>query len=50
MSTVAGVVRETGGGRMGWGWAMFQMAYMFALAYGAAFLVYRGGLALGWGT
>jgi ferrous iron transport protein B len=50
MSTVAVVVRETGGGRTGWGWATFQVAYMFALAYGAAFLVYRGGLALGWGT
>lgn len=49
MSTVAVVVRETGGGRTGLKWASFQFAYMLALAYGAAFLVYRGGLALGFG-
>jgi len=47
MSTLAVVVRETGGGRKGLAWAGFQFAYMLALAYGAAFLVYRGGLALG---
>lgn len=47
MSTVAVVVRETGGGRTGVKWAAFQFAYMLALAYGAAFLVYRGGLLLG---
>ncbi|MFL5381994.1 MAG: ferrous iron transport protein B [Longimicrobiaceae bacterium] len=47
MSTLAVVVRETGGGRKGMAWAGFQFAYMLALAYGAAFLVYRGGLALG---
>jgi ferrous iron transport protein B len=47
MSTIAVVVRETGGGRKGLAWAGFQFAYMLALAYGAAFLVYRGGLALG---
>ncbi len=49
MSTVAVVVRETGGGRTGVKWAAFQFAYMLALAYGAAFLVYRGGLLLGFG-
>jgi ferrous iron transport protein B len=47
MSTVAVVVRETGGGRTGMKWAAFQFAYMLALAYGAAFVVYRGGLLLG---
>ncbi|HYH79960.1 MAG TPA: ferrous iron transport protein B [Longimicrobium sp.] len=49
MSTVAVVVRETGGGRTGVKWAAFQFAYMLALAYGAAFVVYRGGLLLGFG-
>ncbi|MBV9110856.1 MAG: ferrous iron transporter B, partial [Gemmatimonadetes bacterium] len=49
MSTVAVVVRETGGGRTGMKWAAFQFAYMLALAYTAAFLVYRGGLLLGLG-
>ncbi|HET7461196.1 MAG TPA: ferrous iron transport protein B [Longimicrobium sp.] len=47
MSTVAVVVRETGGGRTGAKWAAFQFAYMLALAYGAAFLVYHGGKLLG---
>jgi ferrous iron transport protein B len=47
MSTVAVVVRETGGGRTGLKWAAFQFAYMLALAYGAAFLVYHGGRLLG---
>jgi ferrous iron transport protein B len=47
MSTIAVVVRETGGGWRGAKWAAFQFAYMLALAYGAAFLVYRGGLLLG---
>ncbi len=49
MSTIAVTVREAGGGRIGWQWAGLQFAYMLALAYGAAFLVYRGGLALGLG-
>ncbi len=49
-STVAVVHRETGGGRVGLQWAAFQFGYMLALAYGAAFLVYRVGLALGWGV
>ncbi|MDP9349015.1 MAG: ferrous iron transport protein B, partial [Gemmatimonadota bacterium] len=48
-STVAVVQRETGGGREGLKWAAFQFGYMLALAYGAAFLVYRVGLALGFG-
>ena len=49
-STVAVVHRETGGGRTGLKWAAFQFGYMLALAYGAAFLVYRVGLAFGWGV
>ncbi|HEX2188848.1 MAG TPA: ferrous iron transport protein B [Longimicrobiaceae bacterium] len=49
-STVAVVHRETGGGREGLKWAAFQFGYMLALAYGAAFLVYRVGLALGLGA
>ncbi|HEX8904897.1 MAG TPA: ferrous iron transporter B, partial [Longimicrobiaceae bacterium] len=47
MSTIAVVVRETGGGKTGMKWAAFQFAYMLALAYTAALLVYRGGLLLG---
>jgi ferrous iron transport protein B len=50
MSTVAVVVRETGGGRVGLGWAAFQTVYMLLLAYTAAFLVYQGGRALGFGA
>ena len=50
MSTNAVVVRETGGGLQGLKWASFQFAWMLALAYVAAFLVYRGGLALGLGA
>jgi ferrous iron transport protein B len=49
MSTVAVTVRETGGGRVGWQWAGLQFAYMLVLAYGAAWAVYQGGRALGWG-
>lgn len=49
MSTNAIVVRETGGGWKGIGWASFQFIYMLALAYGAALLIYQGGLALGFG-
>jgi ferrous iron transport protein B len=48
-STVAVVQRETGGGRAGVKWAAFQFGYMLALAYGAAFLVYRVGMVLGFG-
>jgi ferrous iron transport protein B len=50
MSTNAVVVRETGGGWKGVKWASFQFAWMLALAYAAAFLVYRGGLLLGLGA
>jgi ferrous iron transport protein B len=49
MSTSTITARETGGGRLGWSWAGFQFAYMLALAYGAAWLVYHGGRALGFG-
>jgi ferrous iron transport protein B len=49
MSTNAVVVRETGGGWTGLKWAGFQFLWMLALAYGAAFIVYRAGLALGIG-
>ncbi len=49
MSTVAVTVRETGGGRVGWSWAALQFAYMLVLAYGAAWIVYAGGRALGFG-
>jgi len=49
ISTVAVTVREAGGGRVGWQWAGLQFGYMLALAYGAAWIVYRGGLALGLG-
>jgi ferrous iron transport protein B len=49
MSTVAVTVRETGGGWKGIRWAAFQSGYMLVLAYAAAFLVYQGGRALGFG-
>jgi ferrous iron transport protein B len=49
MSTTAITVREAGGGRIGWGWAAMQFGYMLVLAYGAAWIVYAGGRALGWG-
>lgn len=49
MSTVAVTVREAGGGRVGWSWAALQFGYMLAMAYGAAWAVYAGGRALGWG-
>lgn len=48
-STLAVTVRETGGAWKGAGWAALQFSYMLALAYGSAFLIYRGGLALGLG-
>ena len=48
-STVAITVRETGGGWRGVTWAALQFGYMLALAYGAAFAIYRVGLALGLG-
>jgi ferrous iron transport protein B len=46
-STVAITARETGGGWVGARWAAFQFTYMLALAYAAAFLVYRAGLLIG---
>lgn len=49
ISTVAVTVREAGGGKTGWQWATLQFAYMLVLAYASALLVYRGGLALGFG-
>lgn len=49
MSTMAVVVRETGGGWTGVRWAAFQFAWMFGLAYVSALLVYQGGRLMGWG-
>jgi ferrous iron transport protein B len=49
MSTIAVVIRETGGGWAGVRWAAFQFGWMLALAYLSALLVYQGGRALGWG-
>ena len=46
-STVTMTVKETGGGWRGARWAALQFAYMLVLAYGAAFVIYHGGLALG---
>lgn len=43
LSTVAIVYRETNG----WRWTLFQLAYMTALAYVMALLVYQGGRLLG---
>jgi ferrous iron transport protein B len=48
-STVAVTIRECGGGWAGARWAAVQFTYMLMLAYAAAFIVYRGGLALGLG-
>jgi ferrous iron transport protein B len=45
MSTVAIVRRETNS----WGWTIFMVAYMTAIAYFAAFLTYQGGKLLGFG-
>ncbi|WP_420124853.1 ferrous iron transport protein B [Longimicrobium sp.] len=49
MSTIAVVIRETGGGWTGVRWAAFQFGWMLGLAYLSALLVYQGGRALGWG-
>lgn len=46
LSTLAIMKRETNS----WRWPLFQLGYMTALAYGATFLVYRVGLALGIGV
>lgn len=43
LATVAVVRRET----RSWRWPLFQLAYMFGVAWIAAFLVYQGGLLLG---
>ncbi|HUX34954.1 MAG TPA: ferrous iron transport protein B [Gemmatimonadaceae bacterium] len=48
-STVTMTHRETGGGWTGTRWATLQFVYMLALAYGAAFLIFHGGRALGLG-
>ena len=50
MSTVAVTVREAGGGAQGWRWAGLQFGYMLVLAYVAAWLVRRAGVALGYGA
>ena len=47
ISTVAVTVREAGGGRIGWTWALIQFAYMLGLAYFAGLAVYQGGRVLG---
>ena len=44
LSTLAAIRRETGGWRM----VALTAAYLFVLAYGAAWLTYRGALAMGW--
>lgn len=43
ISTVAIVRRETNS----WSWPLFQIAYMTALAYAGAFIVFQGGRLLG---
>lgn len=45
VSTVVIVRRETAS----WKWPFFQWLYMGALAWGLAFITYRGGKLLGWG-
>ncbi|MFT4623875.1 MAG: ferrous iron transport protein B [Myxococcota bacterium] len=45
LSTLGVLVEETGG----WRWPTFVVAYMTALAWVAAFVVYQGGLLLGYG-
>jgi ferrous iron transport protein B len=46
MSTIAVVRRETNG----WGWPLFQLAYLTALAYTGSLIVYQTGRFLGWGV
>ena len=48
-STLTMTHKETGGGWQGARWAALQFTYMLVLAYGVAFLIYHGGLALGLG-
>jgi len=45
MATFAIVRNETNS----WKWPLFMIVYMNGLAYGASFIVYQGGLALGFG-
>jgi len=46
MSTIAVVRRETNG----WGWPLFQLVYLTALAYMGSLIVYQTGRFLGWGA
>jgi ferrous iron transport protein B len=48
-STLTITHKETGGGWQGARWAALQFTYMLVLAYGVAFVIYHGGLALGLG-
>lgn len=45
LSTIAVVRRETNG----WKWPIFQFGYMTVLAWVVTFVVFRAGVALGWG-
>jgi len=45
MATFAIVRNETNS----WKWPLFMIIYMNGLAYGASFIVYQGGLMLGFG-
>lgn len=45
LATLAAVKRETGG----WKWPLIMAAYLFGLAYLAAFIVYHAAVAMGWG-
>lgn len=45
LATLAITRRETNS----WGWALFQWAYMFAMAYGGAFVTYQSMSWMGWG-
>jgi ferrous iron transport protein B len=46
MATLAVIKRETNS----WRWPLFVFAYMTVLAWIGSFVVYQGGLALGFGT
>ncbi len=45
LATIGVIWKETGS----WKWTMFSIVYSLALAWLVAFLIYRAGLALGWG-
>jgi len=45
LATVAAIRRETGS----WGWTAFSVGYGLALAWILAFIIYQGGMLLGWG-